>query len=298
MATRVTQGMINSQLLRNLNSNISRMNDTQNQLATSRRINKPSDDPVGISFSMRYRSEISANNQYMENVDSALSWLEFSDSALGQTGDILQRARELTVRAANGTNPQDALNAIASEVDQLNEQLITIGNSEFNGKYVFNGEMTDIPPYSLGTASSDITDSAAIQFEIGTGVKIAINVTGNAVFGEPGANDNAFKILADLKTALSSNDFAAVDDTLGKLDSRLDSFLGIRADVGAKLNRIQLADDRLKDININMQTLQSKTEDADMAELITSLKTDENVYQASLSVGAKIIRPSLIDFLR
>jgi flagellar hook-associated protein 3 FlgL len=298
MSFRVTQGMINTQLLRNLNSNLARMDATQNQLATGRKINKPSDDPVGISFAMRYRSEISANDQYIENVDSAISWLEYTDSTLDQAGNVLQRVRELSVQGASGTNPQAALDAINSEMKQLYDQLITIGNSDFNGKHVFNGQMTDIPPYAPETAMNDRTDNGPIQFEIGVGVRLPVNVTGNAVFGGPEEGNNMFKVIKDISDALGRGDYDAISNALGRLDSRMNAFLEVRSDVGAKLNRIQLAEGRLKDININMQTLQSKTEDADMAALITNLKTDENVYQASLSVGAKIIRPSLVDFLR
>ena len=68
MPTRITQTMINTQMVRNLGSNLNRMDNLQNQLATGRRINKPSDDPVGLSFAMRYRSELSANDQYQANV--------------------------------------------------------------------------------------------------------------------------------------------------------------------------------------------------------------------------------------
>jgi flagellar hook-associated protein 3 FlgL len=298
MATRVTQGMINTQLMRNLNANLARLDHTQGQLATGRKINKPSDDPVGISYAMRYRSEISANDQYIENVDSAISWLEITDSTLNQAGDVIQRLRELTVQASNGTNPQTALDAIDSEVSQLYEQLVTIGNSEFNGKHIFNGQMTEVSPYSSATAGDSLTDSGKIKFEIGVGVRIDANVTGETIFGNPNDTDNAFKVMNDLRTALQTSDFTTINNTIGQLDNRINKFLEVRADVGAKMNRVQLSQGRLGDININLQSLQSKVEDADMAQLITTLKTDENVYQASLSVGAKIIRPSLIDFLR
>lgn len=298
MTSRITQGMLNTQLMRNLNANLGRLETTQNQLATGRRINRPSDDPVGISYAMRYRSEISANDQYIENVDSAISWLEITDSSLDQAGNVMQRVRELTVQAANGTNPQAALDAIESEVNQLYEQLVNIGNSEFNGKHIFNGQMTDIPPYTPATAGSIATDTGKIKFEIGVGVRIDANVSGDTIFGSQGTTDNAFQIMNDLKVALKAGDFQGISNTLGHMDSRINKFLEVRADVGAKMNRVQLSHGRLEDININLQSLQSKVEDADMAELITTLKTDENVYQASLSVGAKIIRPSLIDFLR
>lgn len=304
MTTRVTQGMLNTQLLRNINSNLNRMNEGQNQLSTGRKINKPSDDPVGISFSLRYRSEVSANEQYESNVDAAISWLDYTDTTLGQANSVIQRVRELAVEGANDTNPQTALDAIKSEIDQLYKQMVTIGNSEFNGKYVFNGQLTDKPPYTEATASTDAVDQGEIKFEIGTGVRLAANIPGNKVFGDaddpnnPGTKDNIFKVIQDLSAALGAGDTTEVSNIIGRLDTQNDRFLEVRADVGAKSNRIELAQSRLQDISINLQSLQSKAEDADISEVITNLKTDENVYQASLSVGSKIISASLVDFLK
>lgn len=298
MPNRVTQGMMNTQLLRNLSNNVKKNSYLQNQLATGRTINKPSDDPVGISYSMRYRSELSSNDQYQKNVDNALSWLEYTDTTLDQANSVLQRVRELAVSGANGTNPQEALDSIKSEIDQLREQLVTIGNSQFNGKYVFNGQKTDTKPYDLATAATDPVDTGSIQFEIGVGVTLPVNINGAAVFGSPGAADNAFKVLDDLSNALGSGDQTTVSNLIGTLDDRINSFLALRSEIGAKTNRIELAQDRLEDIGVNLQSLQSKTEDADIPTVITNLKTGENVYQASLAVGAKLISSSLIDFLR
>lgn len=432
MVGRVTQGMINTQFLRNLHNNLSRLDHMQNQMATGRTINKPSDDPVGMSFAMRYRSDLAANEQYVENVDSALSWLEFTDSMLGQTGDVLHRVRELSVQAANSSNPEAALNNIKSEILELTEQLVTIGNSRFNGKYIFNGQITDQPPYqegidyngtaipaesgrargnvdvslanvsaadnvlniridgeavsvtlppndysgtgaaalaadlqaqinaatttadvtvtanvndelvitsnSTGAASevtifpssfaqtwlsaagdlSDVTqspgvdgvavgyevqaryddaDNAEIQFEIAPGVRIPVNLSGNKVFGASTDDTNLYQLMNKLSDLLDAQDTAGISDLLGDMDARLNTLLETRAELGAKINRVELANERLKDITLNLQTLQSKTEDADMAELITKVKTEENIYQASLSVGSRIIRPSLVDFL-
>jgi flagellar hook-associated protein 3 FlgL len=327
MMGRVTQGMMNTQLLRNLNGNLNRMTDYQNQMATTKKINKPSDDPVGMSYSLRYRSELNANDQYQENVDSAVSWMEFTDTMLNQANNVLHRVRELTVQAANGSNSETSMDAIQKEVAQLTGQLITIGNTRFNGKNIFNGQNTDILPYAEKVAQDPVTglytvsakdsktDDGEINFEIATGVKLPINMTGNKVFGvykppapvDPAAppgppvedkDNSVFNVMEDLMNALGKNNGPEVSKILGRLDERMNTFLEMRADVGAKLNRVQLADERLKDININLQSLQSKTEDADLAELITNMKTAENVYQASLSVGSKIISASLVDFLR
>nr|WP_281282537.1 flagellar hook-associated protein FlgL [Paenibacillus piri] len=299
MPTRVTQGMLNIQLLRNLNNNLTRMDNLQNQLATGKRINKPSDDPVGISFSLRYRSELALNDQHQRNVDGAISFLDYTDTMLDQAGSVIQRARELAVAGATGTNSEESMNAIKIEINQLNEQLLGIANSRFNGKYVFNGQKTDLKPFEdVSSAGITETDTKDIEFEIGVGVRLPINKTASEVFGAPGGEDNIFNILNELSNSLQNQDTKGVGNAIELIDSRMNKLLAARSDVGAKTNRIQLAEDRLKDIDINLQSLQSKTEDADMSQVITNLKMDENVYQASLSAGAQLIRPSLADFLR
>jgi flagellar hook-associated protein 3 FlgL len=295
---RVTQSMMSNQLLRNLNMNMRRMGQLQEQLNTGRKLNRPSDDPVGITYSMRYRSELSANQQYERNLDEANSWLDFTDSMLGQANDVFQRVRELAVQGANDTNTQESLNAIKAEIEQLYEQMVQIGNSQYNGKYIFNGQLTDVPPYTAANAAAETTDPVSMQFEISTGVRINVSITGNQVFGDPTDDDNTFKVMQDLITALGNGDTHEVSNLIGKLDSRIDKFLEVRADVGARSNRLEHAENRLKDLNINLESLQSKTEDADLAEVITRFLMAENVYRSSLSAGSKLIQPSLVDFLR
>lgn len=303
---RVTSNMMSSQLLLNLNRNARTMNDTQLQLASGRKINKPSDDPVGITYSLRYRAELSSNEQYTKNVDSALSWLDYNDTVLGQAGDVIQRLRDLTVQASTGSNPQSALDSINEEVMQLKEQLVDIANSKLNGKYIFNGEQYTTKPYEFAkgpdgtydTTPPVTTDTGQIQYIVGEGVQMPINLTGNAVFGATGEADNIFSIINSLSTALKAGDITGISNQLDKIDTRTETILSARSEVGAKTNRVELMQDRLSDLNINLTDLQAKTEDADYEELIMKSKIQENIYNASLSVGAKIISTTLVDFIR
>lgn len=303
---RVTSNMMSSQLMLNINRNARAMNDTQLQLATGRKINKPSDDPVGITYSLRYRAELSSNEQYKNNVDSALSWLDYNDTVLGQAGDVLQRLRELTVKGATGSNPQSALDSINQEVLQLKEQLVDISNSTLNGKYIFNGENYTEKPYDFvkgtdgtyDTTKDIVTDSGIINYSVGEGVRMPINLTGNDVFGKSGETDNIFSIINNLSAALQSGDLTEVSNQLGLIDTRTEKVLSSRAEIGAKTNRIELMQDRLSDLNINLTDLQAKTEDADYEALIIQSKVQELAYNASLSVGAKIISATLVDFIR
>lgn len=303
---RVTSNMMSSQLLLNLNRNARTMNDTQLQLSSGRKINKPSDDPVGITYSLRYRAELSSNEQYTKNVDSSLSWLDYNDTTLGQAGDVVQRLRELTVQASTGSNPQSALDSINAEVLQLKEQLVDISNSKLNGKYIFNGEQYDTKPYDFAKGTDgtyDVskaitTDTGQIQYIVGEDVRMPINQTGNDVFGYTGDADNIFTVINNISAALTSGNITAVSAELDNIDTRVETILTARSEVGAKTNRIELMQDRLSDLNINLTDLQAKTEDADYEGLIMQSKIQENIYNASLSVGAKIISTTLVDFIR
>ncbi|AIQ55157.1 flagellar hook-associated protein FlgL [Paenibacillus sp. FSL R7-0331] len=310
---RVTSNMMNSQLLLNLNRNARTMNETQLQLSSGRKINKPSDDPVGITYSMRYRAELSSNEQYTKNVDSALSWLDFNDTILGQAGDVVQRLRELTVQASTGSNPQSALDSINEEVQQLKEQLIDISNSKLNDKYIFNGEQYDMAPFDFpknpdGTYNTDIypdpADNGQIKYAVGEGVQMTINQNGNEVFGYPPDpdnlqdSDNIFTIINNISAALTAGDVSKISNQLDNIDARVEKMLTARSEIGAKTNRVELMQDRLSDLNLNLTELQAKTEDANYEELIMNSKIQENIYNASLSVGAKIISSTLVDFIR
>lgn len=300
---RVTQQMLNTQMLGNLTKNLGRIEKVQEQLATSRKINRPSDDPVGLTYAMRYRSELTASDQYARNLDSAISWVDYQETMVRQAVDVLQRARELTVNAANGTNPNEAYQSIAAEIDELVAQLHEIANSQFNGKYVFNGQRTDQPPYpdidSYATIPATF-DTGKISFEVSNGVVIDVNLHAGEVFGQPGAEtgNNIFATLKELSGYLNAGNEDGITHSLANLDLHIDDTLQALANLGARSNRLDLIENRLADGSINVQALLSKTEDADMAEVITNLKMEEAVYQASLSAGARIIRPSLIDFLR
>jgi flagellar hook-associated protein 3 FlgL len=302
MPLRVTPGMMHTQLTRNLNRTLTEMSKLQEQMTTGRKINRASDDPVGITYSLRYRSELQANVQYQKNIDMALSWLDFNDTVLQQAQDVLKRLKELAVQGSNGTNPGVALDNIADEVVQLKDQIVDIANSTLNGKYVFNGEKTDIIPYDPTVPSFDPsqieTDNGSIYYMVGVGVKLQINLSGSDVFGRPGEADNIFTVLDEIINALQNGNHSGVAAQIANIESRMDKILNQQAEIGARVNRVELMQNRLKDLEINLTDLQSKTEDVDFEKLIIDAKINENIYQASLSVGARIITPSLVDFLK
>lgn len=287
---RVTNSMMINTVLRDLNNNLSKMTKSQEQLSSGRRINRPSDDPVGIVSALRLRTSLTELDQYKSNAEDASSWLETTDKALDESGTILQRIRELAVSAANDHLTQTERDAIYKEVDQLKQHLIQVGNTTYAGKYIFAGTDTLDPPFDNG--GFYLGDAGVFNYEIAIGVNIPINIDGQTVF------DDAFNAIDQFMVDLTNADTMSISGDIGLLDLAINNQLEIRADIGAKVNRLELAVNRMDAEKVNLTGLLSKTEDVDMAELITRLKMQESVYNSSLSAGARMVQPTLMDFLR
>ncbi|MCL6636897.1 MAG: flagellar hook-associated protein FlgL [Alicyclobacillus sp.] len=301
---RVTQGMLNQQMLLDLETNTARLSALQNQISTGKRINTPADDPVGVVFVMRYKNDIQYYQQYQDNASAAQGWLNYTEGAMNQAQQVMQRARDLAVQGASDTLSDTDRQAIAAEVDQLYQQLVNIGNSQYNGQYVFAGLQTNLPPYASASAMTQSTDTGPLLYDVGDGVELQVNTPGNDFFGSgtsnppPANSDNAFAVLLNLSSALQSNNGQAVSEVIQQIDSRLNQMSAQQALVGARLDRVQFEQNRLAGLINNFQTLLAGVQDADMAKTITELNTAQSVQQAALAVGARVIVPTLVDFLK
>ncbi|WP_217562088.1 flagellar hook-associated protein FlgL [Paenibacillus sp. GbtcB18] len=302
---RITQNMMSSSMMKNLQTNYNRLDKYQEQLLTQQRINRPSDDPVGISSSLRYRGEIDMTDQFTENAKDADSWMNFSDTVMNEAVQLLQTASEKAVQGATESINPAARKILASEIDELYKQLVAVGNSQFKGKYIFNGQTTDQKPFSDDPANTAYTlDEGIMRYQIGAGIYVDVNSLGKDVFGtfqdpsDPTKVTNVFKVLDNLKVALNNDNTTGIEQSITDIQSSMDRILYAQADVGARQNRLQFTTDRLEDLTLNYTDLQSKIEDVNVPKTITDLKTAESVFQASLDTMGRIIRPSLLDFLR
>lgn len=294
---RVTQQMMHQTSVRQMNQNLSRFEKLNNQVASGKTLTRPSDDPNGVSKAMNLKSTIAANEQFERNIDEAKLWLDESDQTINQVVNVMQRARELAVKGSNDTLSASDREAIAVEVEQLNEQVRQFANTKVNDNYLFNGTKTDQAPYpNADSYLSNPFDTTKKLVTIGEGVTVDVNVTADQIFGKAEDEGNLFKTLSDLAAGLRSGDDNNV--SLETIDTSIDRLLGAAAEVGARSNRVEAIENRIQDTMIDLEARLSKIEDIDYAEAIIKLKSEESVYQASLASSAKIIQPSLMDFLR
>ncbi|PAE25838.1 flagellar hook-associated protein FlgL [Bacillus sp. 7894-2] len=285
---RVTQSMLSNNMLRNLSNSYSRLDKLQDQISTQKKFTKPSDDPVAAMMGMNYRTDLNRIQQFTRNIGEARNWVDSTDDALDKGVLALQRIRELTLQASNGTLEGDQRKAVAEEVKQLKEHLQNLGDTQVGGKYIFNGNQTNVRPSESGF------QSGTIELEVFSGIKIPVNTEGKALFGDMLSNEGDIQKLI---TALETND-PAVGDMLENVDKNIDNFLSARALIGAKQNRVELMEDRLSQQEVFSTRILSDNEDIDVEKAIIELTTQESIHRAALSVGARIIQPSLTDFLR
>lgn len=178
---RVTDKMAYNQTTNNLSKNRTEMSELQNQAATQKRINKPSDDPAASARVLVARTEERGGKQFIKNINAARSFLEFTDQSLSEMTESLVRAKELAIQQANDAGASaDTRRAAAAEVGQLYAQAVQIGNRKLGEKYIFGGFKTTTPPFDLSGEYAG--DDGDMKLQINKDAFLAMNISGDKVF--------------------------------------------------------------------------------------------------------------------
>jgi flagellar hook-associated protein 3 FlgL len=288
---RVTHASMARKVTGNMQRSIARLEHLQEQISSNRRINRPSDSPVGTVAALRLRAEIGRNEQIDRNLDDATAWLATADDALTAMADQINRIRDLAIQANNGALGQVERDAVAAEVRQLREGLLNLANAKYLDRAVFAGTATG-PAYD--SAGTFIGQAARIERTIAPGVRVQVNLNADTVFGLAGAD--LFSVVTNLATAISTN--TNIDGELANLDTSTRTVQQGLAEVGARMKRITTMQDRASASSISLRQSLSQVEDVDLPKAIMEMRIQETAYQAALQTTAKVIQPSLVDFLR
>ena len=294
-AFRVTQRSISTNILVGLQGNLSRLGDIQAQLSSGKQINKPSDSPTGTVAAMQYRADLATTSQYSRNAQDGLGWLGTADTALSSIAGQVERTRELVLQGmSNGSGGSpDAREAIATEVDQIHQASIGLANTKYGDRPIFGGTTASGQAYdSTGTYQGDNT---VIQRTVGDNVKVQVANPGPAVFGS--GTGQLFTIMSDIASDMRTNPSALSGD-LDRLDTATTTLKAVQSSVGARYNQVTqmqgFADSRVDSLTSQL----SDVEDIDLPKTITDMQLQQVAYQAALGAAAKVVQPSLVDFLR
>ena len=299
---RVTAWHMYNTFLNDLHSVQDKMSKSQNKLSSQQEISKPSDDPFGTSQILGFDAQLEDVESYKRNVSDAMGMLDMTDSALDGVGSAMRRIRDLIVQGSNGTNDQNALNAIASEIQQLKGIVQDRSNTQYGDMYLFSGTATTTQPYP---ANLYVGNAGAINRRVAPGLQVQLNVPGDVVFGtttgplpsQMNVFDLIDQVVTDLQTGtpatlqqLRSLDLQAIDTNLANISQQ-------RSLIGTTQARLEVNEQQLSDLEQRLTDSRSKIADADMAKTMVEFQAQQTMYQSALAAGTRIMQTSILDYL-
>ena len=294
MFTRVTNATQTLGAQRNLQLSLQRQQQLYDQATSRQQITKPSDDPTATASALGVRADQAATAQYKRNADNGDAWLTTADSTLSSVEDIMRRVRDLTVSGANdGSLSTEAKEAIATELDGLKKSLLSLANTTYLGRTVFAGNsdagVAFQPDYSFTGAAG-----STVERRIGPDTTVRVDADGAAVFGT--GTGSVFALLDNISNDLRTG--VNVGPRLGEIDDRTKAIVGEHAEIGGRQTRIDKAKDLLAVGANSLEAQRSSLEDVDLSKVLLDLKTQDVNYQTAIAVTARVLQPTLMDFLR
>lgn len=295
---RVTNQMMLRSTLRDLNGSLSRLQQSQTELSTGRLVRKPSDDPTKATQAMSLRTSTRVTDHRQRAAEDASGWLDTAGSTLMSGLDVMDRVKELTVQASNtGASSTASRAAISLELRNLRDELIAMANTRYIDRPIFNGTAAG-QAYDPSTGAY-LGNAATVVREVAPDTTVQVNMSGEQIFGSQAAPEgDLFAVLDRLATAVASGNSAAIATEHANTDTahqRMTDAVGVLGARAARVEDIRGRNDLQKERLL--QSL-SEVEDADLAQSLLAVKARENAYTAALQAAAKVIPPSLVDYLR
>jgi flagellar hook-associated protein 3 FlgL len=303
---RVTNNMMTDSLVRYLTAQNEALYERQTIIASQKRINRPSDDPIGMGKVLDYRQTLSSIEQYETNIQSGQKRLEITEITLDLADKLLQGVRGIGLAEAGGTTESRQLTA--GEVKNMFDQLLDLANSELNGNYMFSGYQTQTAPFSrdetLATTFDQFTvtyngDAGDARFIVAHNTEITIDTDGRPLFHNAAVGGiNIFDAMRDLIVALETDDTAAISAQADLIDQGRKQINNLRAANSPILFQLEISENHWQNYKPKIQELLAKEEDVDVTQAVVELQSIELAYQTTLATTARITQQGLIDFLR
>lgn len=271
------------------------------RLSSQKDILNLSDDPIGAKQAIRFRDKIADIQGYQRNIEYSKGFLERSEDALKSIGDNLIRAKELSVAMANDTYDAASRDATAREVREILEELVSLGNTTFNGRYVFGGFRNQTPPLSL--EGDYLGDDGSIFLQVSPGSFRQINLQARGLFeaNEDERQKGHFAMLHTIEMlhdGLVANDKHMIQTAMSELDHQLEKTTSNQATLGGIWKSLHDTGHRLSNEETSQTAALSKAEDADIYDASSEFRRTEVVLQGTLMASTKLLQPSLLNFLQ
>ncbi|MCS7220730.1 MAG: flagellin [Anaerolineae bacterium] len=294
---RVTQRRLIEEASQSIAGYFERLQKIQSIIASGKKLQKPEDDPLGAERALSIRSHLQALEATRRNLSLTDDWLSATEVALKGLQQVAERARVIALHAANeAAQSQEGFQVWAVEVGKLIEQAVQIGNSDHRGLYLFAGRKVTTQPFELTwTPAPQVSyrgDSGPMEHQLEGTVRIQVNVPGDHQLFQ-----KMFATLGDLYGRLRAGDTAGLRVSIGELEEAMNTTLETLAVIGSRARQVDETISRLDALDVNLRGLLGQIEDADMAKASLDLHLEERMYRAILAASARLLGPSLFDYL-
>jgi flagellar hook-associated protein 3 FlgL len=293
---RITEGRIASDFLTSVNKNRESIVTLQSQLASGKKVMKVSDDPIAADAILRLQAGLDRNDQYQKNVTDGQGALESTASYLDSMVSLVSKAKTIVVQSQDGQQVS-SMKAYGDQLNQMINEGITIGNAQFNGKYIFAGTKTTTSPYSLSATTPQTVvfngDANNLMYPTGDSFQQQVSVSGAEAFGGTALFDTMIRIRDSLTAGTPP---AAAD--VAALSQSMDTLTQTSSKVGSLMQSLDSQANHLTEQTSQLRSLLSGEQDTDVAEATLKLKLNQTMLDAALNTGSQILPKSLLDFLR
>jgi flagellar hook-associated protein 3 FlgL len=303
---RVTNTIMTNSIVRYLSTQNEALFERQTIIASQKRINKPSDDPLGMGKVLDYRQTLAAVEQYQKNIQRGKTRLEVTETTLDLADELLKLVRGIA-QVESDTTTESRLQA-ADAVKNLFDQVMSTANSKFNDNYMFSGHQTNTAPFSrddaLATTFDQYTvtyngDDGDVQIIVAENSVVNIDADGRPIFHDAASGGiNIFDVMRDLIVGLETDDSAAISAQVDLLDQGRIQLNEIRGASAPIVSQLEITENHWLNYKPKIEQYLSKVEAADITEAVVELKNLELAYQSTIATAASIIQPGLIQFLK
>ena len=299
--------VISQQFLANLQSLQQRIADTQAQVSSGSRINKPSDDPGGVSDILQLESDVGRLTQVTTNLTAVKGQVDTSESTLQSATLVLQQVLTTAAQGAGSTVSASTRAGLAQQVALNLGQLVALSQTQFAGRYIFGGDNDGQASYQVNPASPTgvtrlVVTTGTRQIQDASGVTFADAKTAQDIFDHRNpddtvASDNVFAAVNSLAVALAANDQTGINNAIDALNTS-SNYLGTQlAFYGHVQDRVASATDLAQKFQLQYKTALSNQKDTDMATAAVDLTKEQTALQAAIQAQAALPRTSLFSFL-
>lgn len=267
------------------------------QLATGSRINQPSDDPAGAAQLVANRDQSSQADTFLRSISSVNGLLQTGDSTLSSVVTVLQRAISLGVEGANGTLSDADRTDVANELSGIQQQLISLANTSYQGEFIFGGTSAAQPFVADSASPSGVTyqgNSGVNSVQVGPNYSVKINQPGPQIFTN--ASGNVFQAISDLITGLQNN--SGISTAVAELNTAFSQVTSQRVFYGNAINQLQDQQNFLNGEKVDLSTAATTISGADLASTAATLSQSQVALNAELAAMSKISQTSLFDYLK